>query len=463
VNARATLGSIATWRARRAVEVRPVVPPAARYLRSARVRLTVWYVGILFVLLVAAGLGAYLVLARVRAEQVDSDLRSVAFDLANRQPTPAAVDAARNGATYASVQGFDDSQSLVNTGPHSDVFYVLWPVGGVPDVYTPPNLKLKGFPDSASVNAAVVSGRSDLRTVHKDGQAYRVLSQIVRRNGIPPDILQVGKSLGPYQGELRDTALVLAVVGAAALALATVGGMLIAGRALRPAQVSWQRQQAFVADASHELRTPLSLIRADAEVVLRSPARPVEESRDLVEDIVHEADHLSALVADLLVLARLDAGQLPLHKQEFDAGELLKELGSQTARLLAGRDVGLLVRRPRCLVISADRDRLVQVLRILIDNAQRHTPAGGSITLRARRLGSRVQLSVADTGSGIPADHLKRVFERFYRVDSARARTDGGAGLGLAIARGLAEAHDGRLWLESEPGRGTTAYVELPG
>ncbi len=463
MNARATLGSIAGWRTRRLAEGRPAAPPAARYLRSARVRLTVWYVGILFVLLMAAGLGSYLVLARVRAEEVDSDLRSVALELANRDATPPAVDAEKNGSTYAGILGFDGSQSSVNTGPHTDVFYVLWPVGGVPDVYTPPNLKVKGFPDSASVNAALSGGRADLRTVHKGRQAYRVLSQIVRRNGLPPDIVQVGKSLAPYQSELRDTALVLAGVGIGALALAAMGGMLVAGRALRPAQVSWQRQQAFVADASHELRTPLSLIRADAEVLLRAPARPVADNRDLVEDIVHEADHLTALVADLLVLARLDAGQLPLHKTEIDAGELLKGLGSQTVRLLAGRDIGLLVRRPRRLIVTADHDRLVQVLRILIDNAQRHTPAGGSITLRARRMAGRVQLSVADTGSGIPPDHLKRVFERFYRVDAARGRSDGGAGLGLAIARGLVEAHDGRLWLESDRGRGTTAVVELPG
>ncbi|HLZ70365.1 MAG TPA: ATP-binding protein [Dehalococcoidia bacterium] len=463
MNARATFGSLAAWRTRRLAEVRPSLPPAARYLRNARVRLTVWYVGILFVLLVAAGLGSYLVLARVRAEEVDSDLRSVALDLANRAATLPAAQASGDGPTYAGLLGFDGSASSVNTGPHSDVFYVVWPVGGVPDVYTPPNLKLKGFPDSASVNAAVASGHADLRTVHKDGQAYRVLSQIVRRNGQPPDIEQVGKSLGPYQNELRDTALVLAGVGIGALALAAMGGMLVAGRALRPAQLSWQRQQEFVADASHELRTPLSLIRADAEVLLRAPTRPVAENRDLVEDIVHEADHLSALVADLLVLARLDAGQLPLHKSEIDAGELLKELGSQTVRLLAGRDIGLLLRRPRRLVVHADRDRIVQVLRILIDNAQRHTPAGGSITLRARRTGGRVQLSVADTGSGIPPEHRERVFERFYRVDAARGRTDGGAGLGLAIARGLVEAHEGRLWLQSERGRGTTVFVELPG
>ncbi len=462
MNARATLGSIAAWRVRRLADVRPAVPPSARYLRSARLRLTLWYVGILFVLLVATGLGAYLVLERVRAEEVDSDLRSVALDLANRDAAPPSVQAAGDGPSYAGVLGFDGSASSVNTGPHSDVFYILWPVGGVPDVYTPPNLKLKGFPDSASVNAAVGSSHADLRTVHKEGQDYRVLSQIVRRNGLPPDIVQVGKSLGPYQSELRDTALVLAGAGMGALGLAMLGGMLVAGRALRPAQLSWQRQQAFVADASHELRTPLSLIRADAEVLLRKPDQPVAANQDLVEDIVHEADHLSALVADLLVLARLDAGQLPLHKTEIDAGELLKELGGQTVRLLAGRDIAVLVRRPRRLRLTADRDRLVQVLRILIDNAQRHTPAGGSITLRARREGGRVQLSVADTGSGIPAEHLKRVFERFYRVDAARGRSDGGAGLGLAIARGLVEAHGGRLWLESEPGHGTTAFVELP-
>jgi signal transduction histidine kinase len=112
--------------------------------------------------------------------------------------------------------------------------------------------------------------------------------------------------------------------------------------------------------------------------------------------------------------------------------------------------------------LRADRDRVLQVLRILVDNAQRYTPAGGRITLTARPLDGRALISVTDTGSGIAPEHLPRVFERFYRADTARTRSEGGTGLGLAIARGIAEAHGGRLSLASVVGEGTTATLELP-
>jgi signal transduction histidine kinase len=441
-------------------------PTSTRYLRVARIRLTIWYVGVLFILLLIAGVSVYLVLAQVRAETIDSDLRTVAAQTADTyaaelEPRGPVYDATGTALvpTITARASRLDSQGAYS-GPYPDVFELVLDTQRFVAI-NPRNVAIGGLPDEGGVSAAQ-TGRADIRTVHKGGQKYRLLSQLLKQAGEPVGVLQVGESLRPYENEQHDAALVLVAAGVAALALAALGGMIVAGRALRPAQLSWQRQQAFVADASHELRTPLALIRANAEVLLRSPERPVAENRDLVEDIVVEADHMSVLVTDMLVLARLDAGHLPLRREELDAGRLLKEFAARAGRLLDGRDIRIVVRTLPGITVFADRERIVQVLRILVDNAQRYVDAGGTITLRAQRMRGHVRLSVADTGDGIAPEHLERVFERFYRVDQARGRSEGGAGLGLAIARGIVEAHGGRLILESRLGHGTTAIIELP-
>jgi signal transduction histidine kinase len=285
---------------------------------------------------------------------------------------------------------------------------------------------------------------------------------LIRQNGQVIGTVQVGKPLRTYERDMHALALVLLGSGMAALLLATVGGLVVANRALRPVQQSWQRQQGFVADASHELRTPLAIVRADAEVLLRAANRPVAENRDLVEDIVKETDHLSGLVTDLLTLARLDAGRLPLEREEFNASELLEDVAAQTRRLLLDRRVAVKIEAPAVLSVTADRERILQVLRILVDNSQRYTPDGGTIGLGARRSDNGAVLSVVDTGPGIAAKDMGHVFDRFYRADRSRARTIGGAGLGLAIARGIVEAHGGTLQIDSSPGRGTSVDVELP-
>ena len=302
----------------------------------------------------------------------------------------------------------------------------------------------------------------DLYTITRSGQQYRLLTRPIQSGGQIVGIVQVGKPMRQYDRNLHATALVLAGGGLAALVLAAAGGWLAAGRALRPAQTSWQRQQSFVADASHELRTPLAIVRADAEVLLRSPARTVEDNRDLVEDIIGVTDNLSTLVTDMLTLTRLDAGRLSMEKSEFDARELLDEVAEQTRRLLDGRALNVAVHGRAGIGVVADRDRVRQVLRILLDNALRRTPDGGTIALVARFDRGRACLAVRDTGSGIAPEHLAHVFERFYRADQDRSRADGGVGLGLAIARAIVEANGGRLQIQSRVDRGTTVTVELP-
>jgi signal transduction histidine kinase len=416
------------------------------YLRRARVRLTIWYVGVLLLILLVAGISVYGALSRVRHDEIDRDLRDKWTANVDRNVIGQPQFTIPSGG--ADANAFADTFVLV-FDQHGFLTSDPLRVGDNP-----------GVRDAQSFAAAQL-GHVTLRTVTINGQPIRLLTGPLRQNGQVAGILEVGRSLRPYEREMRATAVVLLSGGAVALILAAAGGMIVAGRALRPVQEGWQRQQAFVADASHELRTPLAIVRADAEVLLRARDQTIGENRELVEDIVNEADHLTGLVADMLTLARLDAEQLPLERIEFDARELLDDVAEQTRRTLGGRDIAVAVDAPLGPTLSADRDRILQVLRILVDNAVRHTPDGGSITLSSRAQNDRLLLAVADTGSGIAPEDLPHVLDRFYRADRARGRS-GGAGLGLAIARGIVEAHGGRIAIDSAPGRGTTVTLDLP-
>ena len=222
---------------------------------------------------------------------------------------------------------------------------------------------------------------------------------------------------------------------------------------------AYQAQHRFVADASHELRAPLTAIQANLDLLERQPAMTPDERREAVGEASREAGRLARLVADLLALARADAG-VSLRRRRVELDRLaLDALGD--ARHLA-RGQRLEVERLEPLLVDGDPDRLQQLLLILLDNAIKYTPPGGRVALALRRDGDGALLTVADTGVGIAEGDLERVFERFYRADPARGRDPGGTGLGLPIARWIAEQHGGTIALESAIGRGTLATVRLP-
>jgi len=323
-----------------------------------------------------------------------------------------------------------------------------------------PNPAVPPAPDLSALQAALSDG-SDVRTVVlPDGRDVRLLTYpLTRSDG--PAALQLGRVLGDQEQVLRQLMIGLLALGSLSMMLVGAGSWWLAGRALRPAQDAWERQQRFVASASHELRTPLTLIRASAEVALRGTAPDNADQRELLGDVISESDHMRRLVNDLLTLSRLDSGQLPLSVTLIDLSVLLTEIQRKTARLGAEREVTVALGAVAG-TLNADPDWLRQVLLILLDNALRHTPAGGQIVLAAVVQGRGVCLSVADSGCGIAPEHLPHIFERFYRADPARSREGGNAGLGLAIAKGLVEAMGGQVGAASEPGRGTRIWLSFP-
>jgi two-component system OmpR family sensor kinase len=231
-------------------------------------------------------------------------------------------------------------------------------------------------------------------------------------------------------------------------------------RAFAAERAARERMRQFVADASHELRTPITAIRGFIEVLGRGAARDPAQRERALASMQREAERLSKLVQDLLTLARMDeAPELHLRRQALDG--LLTELEPQLRVLAGARALEWDVDEGG--VAWVDRDRIQQVVLNLFQNAVQHTdPETGRIRVSLRREAGGVRMAVRDNGEGIDEAHRDRLFERFYRVDPARSRSHGGAGLGLAISKAIVEAHGGTIACESEPGRGAEFIVTLP-
>lgn len=322
-----------------------------------------------------------------------------------------------------------------------------------PNPYTPP------LPADIDALNAAMTNSSDLRTITAaDGSRVRLLTyKLTRDDG--PAALQLGRILTDQAHVLNKLLMVLLGLSGVSTILLGVGSWWLAGRALVPAQQAWERQQSFIASASHELRTPLTLIRASTEVALRITPTTDTDQRELLGDVLSESDHMRRLVDDLLTLSRLDSGKLKMERAPVDLSDLLGDIQRQMSRVSESHAISIHLSHVAGIVM-ADADRLRQVLLILLDNAIRHTPNGGQITLSAEQRSQTVRIQVADTGSGISPEHLPHVFERFYRADSARGTT-GNAGLGLPIAKGLIEAQQGKISIASSLDSGTTISITL--
>lgn len=216
----------------------------------------------------------------------------------------------------------------------------------------------------------------------------------------------------------------------------------------------------FLTSVSHELRTPLSSIKLMLETVMESPD---DEAADLfLPQALAQVDRLASLVQQLLEQARAESGQLRLHLREIDLERVAHPIVASFEPQAANKGVHLELISMRPVRVEADPDRLAQVFVNLIDNALRHTPAGGSVTVELDATGNDAIMRVRDTGVGIPYRDIPHIFERFYVVDRSRTRESGGAGLGLAIVKSIVDAHGGTVMTESMLGAGTVFTVRLP-
>ena len=261
---------------------------------------------------------------------------------------------------------------------------------------------------------------------------------------------------------LADLVRTSLLVGAGALAVFFLISLFLSSLSLRPVERAWAQQRQFVADASHELKTPITVILANTGIVLSHPEDTVAHQRKWITYIQEEAARMRGLVEDLLFLAKSDAARLPLHPMTFSMSDLVTSclLPFESVAFEAG--VALDSAITPHLTLTGDEGQLRRLVMILLDNAVKYAGAEGAVTVTLDRLQDKVRLSVHNTGSPIPPQHLPHLFERFYRVDGARNRSEGGYGLGLAIAKSITLAHHGKIWAESAPGAGTTFTALLP-
>lgn len=320
-----------------------------------------------------------------------------------------------------------------------------------------------GLPDEAALDSALAGVESWSERV-VGTERYRLLSSPVAHEGRVIGAVQVAARIGADRRVLSRSILILLVTGAVGLVAGIAGSAFLATRAMTPIAAAFERQRRFLADASHELRTPVAVVRARAELLARDADELPPAVREELGRLDRDAAELAALLDQLLDLSRLDAGAGKLTLEPVPLADVVDELAEQVRPLATARGVALKATTSPTWA-RADLSRVRQVLRALVDNALKHTPAGGSVRLSVTTDDGVARLEVADDGEGIAPEHLPRVRERFYRADEARTRKPsdrGGAGLGLAIASELARLMGGTLTLDSVVGRGTTAVVRLP-
>ncbi|MEO1429466.1 MAG: ATP-binding protein [Cyanobacteria bacterium J06633_8] len=273
----------------------------------------------------------------------------------------------------------------------------------------------------------------------------------------------VAKSLQPTKTKLAKLRLYLSVGVPTTLGIVGIVGWFLGGVAMKPTKRSYEQLQRFTADASHELRAPVAAILSNAQVGLLAPEDNSELPRQRLENIVDISKSMSALIGNLLFLARHEGRLNPKDLQTVEIVSFLNNLLEQYKLIAEEKELNIIAELPsQEVTLSADPDLLQQALKNLLDNACKYTPQGGTVKLKMFTQLRRISIQVIDSGIGIPAEDVLHIFERFYRVDSSRTRSSGGFGLGLAIAQQIIKAHNGEISVESTVGEGTTFQVCLP-
>ena len=455
-----------------------------------RLRLTLWYVTLLAVVLAVFAIGTYSIMRRALYDNLreavvsrgDGFLEVIQYEGLRPVLPPERSQATLNQREYF-VRLFDDAGLI--SFDNSAAF------------------------GTVTVDAAVLEralrGRSTTRSIQTlaDDDVIFVVARPIRRDSAIAGVIEIGQYDDDASDPLKQLLLILGVVYPITLLGASFGGLFLAGRALSPMDkitrtahtmsaedlsqrlnlnlpddevgrlartfdemigrldYAFQRQRQFTADVSHELMTPLTIIKGQIEVSRNRERQPAEYAT-VLETVNEAVDRLIRLAGSLLNLTRANAGQIPLEFEAVDVGETVAGVYEQLSPTAAEKGLEFYLDSGPPATLSADQDLVLQLLLNLLDNAIRYTLPGGRVTVGWSLNNGQVSLKVQDTGIGIAAEHLPHLFDRFYRVNPARDRTEGGVGLGLAICRWIAEAHGGWIRIDSTPGKGSTFTVTLP-
>ncbi len=458
------------------------------HLHSIRGRLTLWYTLTLTVVLVLYAGGVFLFLRYNLFAELDRQLHED-FEVAEQ-----ILERMGEGG----VQRHTDSHHEENEYPDNNQWLEVWsPEGKL--LYRSPSSREE---ELGPISAFERQGHFVSRSIKLPPSIHvRLLSGSYLINRLPV-VIRVARSEEPLRQELKKFLLVLVLGLPLAIGIAGLGGYTLARHALEPVsrmteqarkitaerlrerlpvenpedelghlarvfnetfarlERSFEQMRRFTADASHELRTPLTAIRSVGEVGLREP-RDAKAYREVIGSMLEEVDRLSRLVDSLLTLSRADAGHVKVTPEHINLIELAQEVVNQLGVLAEEKHQTLLVEAKEPVYVKVDRLILRQAIVNLIDNAIKYSPEGTCIRIVVQKRPEGSILEVIDKGPGIAAEHRERIFDRFYRIDKARSREQGGTGLGLSMARWAVEVHGGRIELESEEGKGSTFRIML--
>jgi heavy metal sensor kinase len=451
---------------------------------SIRARLTAWYAVVLTGMLVIYATTTFLTVRHELIEQLDErlheDLEAVEDRLTRMPDGP---------IEWAGTQHPDEHGDEVRV-------YELWSPGGE---------KLQRFGSDVTLPPfaiAAVDSTYQYQTVTVDERRWRTVASLVMA-GNQTVVLRVARSEEPLQEELDEILAVLILGLPLVVALAGLGGYLLAKRALAPIdhlasdarritaerlherlttsnpndeigrltgvindtfarlEESFDQLRRFTADASHELRTPLAVVRGIGEAAVSERRSPVEYEES-IGSILEEIDRMSRLVDTLLRLSHGDAGSIRLSREIVDLGQLARDVAASLGILAEERKQSITFDIGEDVMASIDRLILREALVNILDNAIKYSPAGASIAIRVRRQNELALIAIADEGSGIPPSQRQRIFDRFFRIDEARSREHGGAGLGLAIAKWAVEMHGGEITVDERATGGSEFRIVLP-
>ena len=459
---------------------------------SIRTRLTLWYTVVLLATLLVISVLSYSLVRRSLVVDLDESLLAAAQVIADTRLAasgPAMTDPERL------------LREILGADFYDKAFRLLDPLGN--PALESMSRGAEALPLSIAARRNAQRGRRTFETVRgSSGETLRVLTTPVLRDGRLTDIIQVGMPTARVERTLVRFVEALLLLIAPAVLFATIGGAMIARAALRPVDAisaiarritaedltqriprrgtgdeldrltatlnemlarldaAFAQLRRFAADAAHELRTPLTVLRGGLEVALRNPRSAAEYER-VLRSSLEEVERLGRLAEDLLLFSRATAG-LDGARTPVDLQPLVMEVAELGIRLAQPRDVAVHVKAASPLIVVGDARALRRVMVNLVENAVKYSPTGGTVEIRLSREEPWAVLAVTDTGPGIDAADLTRVFEPFVRLDTARARQTGGTGLGLAIAQAIVVAHAGTIAVESAPGAGSTFTVRLP-
>ena len=300
-----------------------------------------------------------------------------------------------------------------------------------------------------------------LRDIEAEGFYFRTMAINVYHPNSGVITVQFARNI-TSEKDMLQTLLLILVIGSSIGSVCAIGaGFFLAGRALVPIKKAWQKQQQFVSDASHELRTPLAVIQTKTDLLWRSPTSTIQDKAIDISVISKEARRLSKLVANLLTLARSDSDQLEMEKKEFLLSDLLKELIEHYSEIALYQEKELVLDAPSSIFLIGDKERIHQLMVILLDNAMKYTKEGGKIFISCSQTSHSVLIKVQDNGIGMEEENIPKIFDRFFQVDKSRTE-EAGAGLGLAIANWIIDKHQGKVKVQSKVGVGTCFEIIFP-